>query len=259
MRDYKELRKKIIALALAGGLTLTATGCDPTPVELGEDISNYDVLKNNNNSDTDNLSNGVEQVIDVENNDFKLVLSYLYNNPTWRITDNKKIFMSAKTKDLPEHLEVFIDNIHTDTSIVSTKATLDGIKQDDMDDRIHNSLMLGFPISDDIPYYGCNSIEGMNYTFIQGFILGINGYSTGTIEEKRFTEEDFLERGVWANRIDTIVDLIIRDKNTGEIVNTVSVPSTLLVEADNTIKYSDGTEYEYDREGNMVKTLKKTK
>ena len=258
MKDYKELRNKIIALMLASGIGLVSTGCEPTPTELGADTSSYDLLHNDNNSNTDNLSNGVEQIKDVENNDFKLVLEYKYYNPSWRITENKKIYMSAKTKGLPDNLEVFIDNIHTDTSIVSTKASLDGILQDSMDDRIHNSLMYGFPISDTTEYYSCNSIEGMNHTFIEGFILGVRGYTSGAIEEKRFTEEDFLERGVWANRIDSVIDLIIKDKNTGEI-STVSVDSTLLVEADNTIKYSDGTEYVYDREGTVVKTLTKSK
>jgi len=252
MIDYKELKKKVIALALAGGLTLSATGCEPT--ELGGDTSNYDLLQNDYNNDTDKISDGVEQIIDVENNDFKLVLSFMYNNPSWRITENKKIYMRAKTQDLPENLEVFIDNVHTDTSVVSSHAELDGILQDSMDDRIHNSLLMGFPISNTIEYYGCNSIEGMNHTFIEGYMMGLEGYSAGTIEERRYTEEDFLDNGVWANRIDTVVDLIIRDKNTGEI-STVSVDSTLLVEADNSIKYSDGSSKIYDRDGNLVKKL----
>lgn len=256
MKDYKELKKKIIAFALAGGLTLTATGCEPT--ELGGDTSNYDLLQNDSNSDTNKISDGVEQILDVENNDFKLVLSFMYNNPSWRITENKKIFMRAKTLNLPDNLEVFIDNVHTDTSVVSSYAELDGILQDSMDDRIHNSLLMGFPISDTIEYYGCNSIEGMNHTFIEGYMMGLKGYSAGTIEERRYTEEDFLDNGVWANRIDTVVDLIIRDKNTGEI-STVSVDSTLLVEADNSIKYSDGSSKVYDRDGKLIKTLTQSK
>ena len=250
------MRRKIISVLLAGGLSLMSSGCEISE-ELGSDTSNYDLLENNSNNEIDNLSNGVEQIKDVENNNFKLVLNYNYNNPTWRITENKIIYLSIKTLGLPENLEVYIDNVHTDTSVVSTKAMLDGILQDSMDDRIHNSLMMGFPISDTIEYYSCNSIEGMNQTFIEGFIYGCNGYSTGSVTERRFTEEDFLERGVWANRIDSVIDLIIRDKNTNEI-NTVSVDSTLLVEANNTIKYSDGTEITFDREGNHIKSLKKT-
>lgn len=39
---------------------------------------------------------------------------------------------------------------------------MNGILQDTMDDRIHNSLMLGFPISDDVCHIGINQIEGQN-------------------------------------------------------------------------------------------------
>lgn len=262
MTNKKELRKKLIAIALAGSLTLGMTGCDyeaPEPViELGEDLSGYDLLENDMDSELVDLSNGVEQIKEVKNQDFKLVLYYLYNNPDWKLTVNKKIYMAVKTQGLPDNLEVFIDNIHADTSVVSTYAQLDGVKQDSMDDRIHNSSMLGFPISDNIEYYGCNSIEGMNIEFIQGFALGCYGSIVSSISEKRYTEEDLLTRGVWANKIDTVIDLIIRNKNTGEI-NTVSVDSSLLVEANNTIKYSDGSSVKYDREGNQVKTLQKTK
>lgn len=249
-------RKKLIAMLLAGSVSLISSGCEISE-ELGADTSSYDILENNTNSNTDNLNDGVEQILDVKNNDFKLVLNFIYNNPSWRITENKTIYMSAKTMGLPNNLEVYIDNIHADTSVISSKAMLDGILQDSMDDRIHNSLMMGFPISDTNEYYGCNSIEGMNQTFIQGFMYGCNGYSSGSVSERRFTEEDFLKRGVWANRIDTVIDLIIRDKNTNEI-STVSVNSVLLVEANKTIKYSDGQEVTFDKEGNQVKVLKKT-
>lgn len=256
MINKKELRKKLIAMALAGSLTLGISGCKK---ELGEDTSKYDLLENGNNSESVDLSNGVEQIKEVKNHNFKLVLNYLYLNPDWKLTVNKKIFTAIKTEGLPENLEVYIDNIHTDTSIVSTFAELDGIKQDYMDDRIHNSLMIGFPISDTIEYYGCNSIEGMNHEFIEGFAYGCNGSSVASITEKRYTEKDLLSRGVWANRINTVIDLIIKDKNTGAIIDTVSVDSSLLVEANNTIEYDDGTKETYNREGNLVKTLKKTK
>lgn len=243
-------------MLLAGSFSLISAGCEINE-EFGSDTSNYDILENNSNTNTDNLSEGVEQILDVKNNDFKLVLNFIYNNSSWRITENKTIYMSAKTVGLPENLEVFIDNIHSDTSIVSSKAMLDGILQDSMDDRIHNSLMIGFPISDANEYIGCNLIEGMNQTFIQGFIYGCNGYSSGSVSERRFTEEDFLKRGVWANRIDTVIDLIIRDKNTNDM-SAVSVNSVLLVEANNTIKYSDGREVTFNNDGNLVKILKKT-
>ena len=157
--------------------------------------------------------------------------------------------MEIYTEGLPTNKEVYIDNIHTDTSIVSTKAKIDGIKQDTMDDKIHNSLMYGFPISDTNSYYGINEIEGENKEFIDGYIWGYNSLNKGEISQQRLLESKFLEGGVWANKIDSVIDLIIIDNNTNEM-RTVSVPSILLVEANNKIRMSDGTTYEYDREGN---------
>ena len=74
----KDLSKRITAMILAGGLTLNMTGCSEKK-ELGADTSSFDVLTNSSNSDTVNLNNGVEQILDVKNNDFKLVLNFFYD------------------------------------------------------------------------------------------------------------------------------------------------------------------------------------
>ena len=97
--------------------------------------------------------------------------------------------------------KVYIDNIHTDTSICSYYAQIDGVMQDTMDDRIHNSLILGFSISDTNSYRGINQIEGQNDTFVKGFASGYNGYHSASITEQRFLESDFLKNGVYANKI----------------------------------------------------------
>ena len=243
MKNLK-LNTKILAFALASGIALT--GCDA--VEMGADNSEYDMLSTVKNSSDDILS-GITQTLDVNGEDFKLLVKYSTEEKEWRITSDKRINMEIQTLNLPSNKEVYIDNVHTDTSIISTKVMFDGIKQDTMDDRIHNSQMIGFPIDDDTSYYGINEIEGENKDFISGYVYGYNGYSTGTISEKRFYESDFLEQGVYANKIDSIIDLIIIDNTTGE-TRAVSVPSILLVEANNKITMSDGTVYEYDREGN---------
>ena len=111
-----------------------------------------------------------------------------------------------------------------------------------MDDRIHNAQMLGFPISDSNAYVGINQIEGQNETFISGFVHGYNGYSSGSISEKRFLESDYLEKAVYANKITSIIDLIIVK---GEEMTCVSVPSEVQVSVWPFIERqkSDGTKY----------------
>ena len=244
MKNLK-LRKQLFALMLASSVGLSVTGCGE---ELGSSNDSYDVLKTVNNESTDNVLSGVTQLIDVPGEEFKLKVIYSSNEKEWRITSDKTLNTEIYTEGLPTNKEVYIDNIHTDTSIVSTKAKIDGIKQDTMDDRIHNSLMYGFPISDTNSYYGINEIEGENKEFIEGYLWGYNSYTSGEISQQRLLESDFLAYGVWANKIDSVIDLIIIDKNTNEM-RTVSVSSVLLVEVNNKIKASDGTVYEYDHEG----------
>lgn len=245
--------KKLLSLALAGALTATLSSCAPT--ELGSDKSGIDII-DTTIQDGGYLAQGINQVLNVEGETFKLSIDYICEEGNdWRITDTKHLYMSIKTQDLDDSKEVFIDNIHTDTSIVSTKAIFDGIIQDSMDDRIHNSLMLGFPISNSNSYYGCNVIEGQNSEFIEGWTYGYNGYGSGSISSKRHLESDFLEKGVYANQIDSVIDLIVVDKETGE-QRAVSVFSNLLIRVNDKITFIENGEevtYKYDKEGNKVK------
>lgn len=176
------------------------------------------------------VKQGVTQELDVPYHNFKLVINYKCNlkeNEKWTITSDKAITMSIKTDGLDEDTNVYIDNIHTDTSVVSYFPTIDGVIQDTMDDRIHNSLMYGFPISDTNSYVGVNEIEGQNESFISGYVSGYNGFHSGSIDEKRRVESDYIGAGgVYGNKISSVVDLII--EKDGQM-QCVSVPSSVLV------------------------------
>ncbi len=156
-----------------------------------------------------------------------------------------------------------------DTSIVATTAMFNGIIQDTLDDRIHNSLLLGFPIDNQNSYYGINVIEGQNDEFLEGVAHGYNGYATGTVTTQRRLESDYLEKGVYANKINTAVGLLIEDTQTGSI-RGVDVDSTLIIEANNqvtfeekddyvTYEYANGKYAEVSREPVKAKTKSKTK
>lgn len=213
-----KITERMVGLALTGALCLS--GCSDSSSYVVRKDNDYDVLDTNYdiNSDIDNANtdnntiddNGeetekvneglssVKQELDVKGEDFKLIIEYSCDDD-WRITSNKDLNMEIYTKGLDANKEVYIDTIHMDTFIVSNYDCYDGILQDTLDDHIHNSLLLGFPISDDNSYYGVNKIEGQNDTFINGFFRGYNGYHHGEVEEKRLLEEDYLKEGVWAN------------------------------------------------------------
>ena len=250
-------KKKMLAVLLSGTMTLATCGCES---ELAPDVSEYDLLETNNNSDE--ISKGVTQIKPVNGENFSLKIKYLSGDKIWKINANKKLYIEINTIDLPENKEVYIDNIHMDTSIVSTKAAFNGILQDTMDDRIHNSLMLGFPISNTNSYFGINEIEGENSEFLQGYVYGSASYTAGSITMKRRLESSYLEDGVWANKVDSVIDLIIVNKDTNE-KRQVSVDSSLLIEVNDKIDFID-TEgniitYDYDKDGSKKEIKKLTK
>lgn len=247
------INRRLTALALAGTISFTLIGCSPK--ELSSSIGTYDVLDTNSDAqNSDGLRKGIKQVLPVDGENFKLVIEYYCDDIEWRITSNKKLYMSIYTEGLVGN-NVYIDTIHMDTSIVAPyNAYFDGIKQDTLDDHIHNSLMIGFPISDNNSYFGINSIEGQNSEFIEGYTNGYNGYSSGTISSQRHLESDFLEKGVCANKIDGVIGLLIENPTTG-VIRGVDVDTTLIVKVNNKITFEEKGKYvtyQYDEYGNKT-------
>ncbi len=239
--NIKNLKIRVAALTLAASTLFTLSGCVGRELAADED---YDIVQSENNGD--DLFMGLTQTLDVPGKSFKLVTEYGCDDASkreWRITSDKFLYFNVYTKGLPEGTEVYIDNIHIDTSIKSKYAVMDGILQDSMDDHVHSSQLIGFPISDTINYYGVNAIEGCNETFIKGSFHGFNGYSSGTIEEARYTESDYLDCGVYANKIQIVYDLLVKEPNDKDFSN-ISVSTDFLVpvtETEVTYEYEDGT------------------
>ena len=222
--NMKKLCKKGRIVLCAGLVAVCLSGCIDREIATNANVS-YDVI---DTLDNELATTGIQQIIDVPGESFKLVVNYhcvLPDNARWTITSDKEMYMDVCTEGLDPSMEVYIDNVHIDTTIRSHYPSVDGITQDTMDDRVHNAQMIGFPISDTNTYSSVNSIEGQNQTFMQGSFYGFNGYSNGTISEERYVESDYLKAGVYANKINSVIDLII--KKSDGIITCVSVPSTI--------------------------------
>ena len=236
MKKVKNLKIRVAALVLAASSMFSLVGCEGKEMAPEEE---YDVVIQ---GDDDSLSKGLQQTLEVPGEKFKLITEYTCDNVSkreWRITSDKFLYYSVKTSGLPEGTEVYIDNVHIDTSIKSKYACMDGILQDSMDDHVHSSQLIGFPVSDTTLYYGVNAIEGCNETFIKGTYYGYSGYySSGTVTQRRYTEKDYLSLGVYANKVQIVYDLLIKGPNDKDFYN-VSVATDFLVpitNAQNTIE-----------------------
>jgi len=219
----KRLVKRVVGMGLMFVMAGTMSGCMKYEVAVQE---NYSTISQTQVDNT--ISNGVENVLDVIGEDFKLVAQYKCGDNVWLITSDKELYINVTTRGLPEGYTVYI--VHIDTFILSDFAVFNGIKQDTMDDRIHNSMMVGFPISDTTSYVGINNIEGMNQEFIQATFHGYNGYVNNTVIEKRYLESDYREWGVYGNKITVVYDLLVKGPNDQDFRN-ISVIDKIVVEA----------------------------
>ena len=240
------LKVRATAFALLATSMFTLSSCETHELAPEED---YDVVTKDQNGNED-LSMGLTQTLDVPGQDFKLITQYACDDAAkreWRITSDKFLYYNVCTEGLTEGAEVYIDNVHIDTSIKSKYAVMDGIIQDSMDDHVHSSQLIGFPISDNTVYYGVNAIEGCNDTFIQGTFYGYNGYSSGEVEQKRYTESEYLEMGVYANKIQIVYDLLVKGPNDKDFSN-ISVSTDFIVPVTSTeVEYEDYTGKTYTK------------
>ncbi len=240
----KRISMKGTAILLSGALALSASGCGSYKSSSANSNIKYDTIDTMNE---ELAINGIEQTLNIPGEDFKLEVNYrciLENKSKWTVTADKEIYMDINTIGLPDDYQVFIDNVHMDATIRSYFQSVDGITQDSMDDRIHNSQMLGFPVNDKISYSNIFCIEGQNESFIQGSIHGFNGLVSGTIEERRFRESDYLSKGVYANKISSVIDLIIVYSDGS--MRCVAVPSNIQVTVWPFVRYVSSDEDEED-------------
>ena len=220
------LKIRVTAFLLAATATFTLVGCnrERTPDEA------YDTLTQ---ADGEEFTGALTQVLNVPNNSFKLVANYSTDEKTyrsWRVTSDKFLYMDVYTEGLPADTEVYIDNVHVDTSLKSEYAIVDGIKQDTMDDHVHSSSLIGFVIDDKTHYYGVNQIEGYNDEFIHATTYAYNGFYSTTISSERITENDYINKlGVTGNKISIVYDLLIKKPGDKDFSN-VSVKSDFVVD-----------------------------
>lgn len=255
MKNIKLYKKGCVALALAAGLSLTGCGESAyVPVTANE--------TNTIDSNQTGEMNSITKELEIPREDFKLEVSYSILPPEgvseedfrWRVTNDKNLNIEAHTIGLPEGYKVWIDNVHIDTFIEATDPYFNGILQDTMDDRIHTSLLMGFPISDDTYYSSSNCISGQDKDFIEGTFYAYGSYGSGSVDQKRYVDSDYLCKGVYSNKICLVYGLLIQGPNDAEPYG-IDVTDEVHVYVYNRVEKYDSSKgimnvYEYDLDGN---------
>lgn len=194
--------KRYLVLILAIVLTLSLSGCGEETVPKEESLETLSPLSGNT----------LEKTHEVEG--FKFITTYdtgSYDLSRWRITDSKVINMTAKVTGVPEGATVLIEHVHIDMSLKSTFAQLDGLSQDSMDDSYHGTSQDGFFINEKYPYQNQFAIEGYSKDLIDGWTFVCGDYGSGSLAQKRLTENSLVQDGnVYANKMQVVYDILIK-------------------------------------------------
>lgn len=137
-----------------------------------------------------------------------------YDFRNWRITDSKVITLSAKAENVPSGTTIFIEHVHADVSLQSTKPQVDGLTQDSFDDSYHGNHQEGFYIDEKYGYESKFAIEGFSQDLINGwsFVTSSVG-DDGISRYDKLTENNLINGGkVYANKLSVIYDVLIRNE-----------------------------------------------
>lgn len=184
---------------------------------------------------TNDLQGGKYSVAtEIPGENITLLMSYStdYDVKSWRVTDSKTLRFSAVLTQAPEGpvkpVQVFIEHVHVDVNLQSTKASTDGLPQDSMDDSLHSGDQPGFMITRQYPYEEVFSIEGFSESLLNGWGYATGQYGQSEISEKRLTERNLRDNGVNANKFTFIYDVVIGNAEDGYhkriVVNEFKVP-----------------------------------
>ena len=229
------MKKKFLVLLFITVFMIGASGCTYME-DLIEEDTEIDVLQNNE-VQVPSLS----QKLDIPGEDFKLACDYDiggYSLENWHVTDAKSVGMKVHTEGLPDGYDVAIDHVHADISLMSTKAQVNGITQDSMDDTFHGQSQDGFAISDDMEYYNIFSIEGYTDQFYQLWGCAFGDYGMISSSYQRLTERNIVRAGTYAERLSVVYDVSIKKPGSDKYY-TKSVKSMLAIPISSDVKTSE--------------------
>lgn len=197
------------AIVLVIGLIFGAVGCSSDNTTQKSAVEDG-LGKLNNDIDGGKLVERKE----VDGGRLTVVTIYSTDYPvgSWQITKSKTLNfqVALETGKGGEGAQVYVEHVHADVSLLSSKNGLDGIKQDSMDDSMHSGPDPGFSISDGFPYQGIFVIEGYSDTLISGWGYQYGEFGQSAISEQRLTEKNLIKAGVKGNKISFVYDLVIK-------------------------------------------------
>jgi len=177
----------------------------------------------------------------------RIIVNTFYNTDyaegQWEITDNKNVGVYLFVEKQPQNTTILVEHVHIDCLICSNRSEINGIKQDEMDDKMHVGSQAGFYVSPEYSYSNIFAIEGYTEWLLSiwGYMWGEFGWISGS--EKRLTEDTLKYYGAKGNEFMVVFDLLIKHQGE-ENYHTASFMDDFIVYFNGSFEENPGSKSE---------------
>lgn len=186
-------------------------------------------------NDTESITS--EHIIYYQNQPIKLLATYKVPKSrlkTWIFTSSAPIYLSLKTENIPSNVSLAINSVHSEVSLVSKLARLNGLKQDTIDKDYSFVNSYGFNIDDNNEFFLPFPVDTINANATS--VAAIN--SNKETDTKSVVESDLTEN-VKNGALKTIWTIAIKD---GDQVFERTVNDSIALKYNHTVKYTTDTD-----------------
>lgn len=201
------LKKGLITLVVGLMLAGVLAGCEEETVPVNTELPRLSVDKENK----PNLK------FEHKVGDSTITTSYdlgSYKLENWRITDSKAITFNVGVKDT-DGSEVLVEHVHADVAIKATHPQLNGLTQDSMDNSYHGTSQDGFLIDTNYAYKNIFAVDGFSKDIIDGWMLVVGDYGSGSISSQRLTEQNLISAGAYGSEVVFVYNLLVKAPGAG--------------------------------------------
>jgi hypothetical protein len=213
----------ILAMLSFGAITLSGCMLEDSDSDIKNDTVAMIGSDNEIRESTDPVlkTSVVEHVIKFNGKDIKLKTTYGIDEKrlnNWWFTTSSTVSLELAAESIPDDVEVLVNNIYSEVSIISTKAYKNGVRQDSLNQSFseldHGGIHVNPSNNFTLPF----QVEGINQNETSFYVISGYGSShTDRLSESTVREDS--QGGV----LNTVWTVLVKEKNSSQtFVKTIN-------------------------------------
>lgn len=130
----------------------------------------------------------------------------------WVFTTSSTVHLGFSVLEAPEHIDVMINNVYSEVSIISTKAYKNGIRQDSLNQSYNQVGVGGMSVDTTNDFTLPFQVEGINQNETSFHV--INGYGSSSTER---LSESTVRKNAQGGLLNTVWTIAIKSKDSEQV------------------------------------------